>query len=276
MRRYLFVAALIAGLALIATTGVEAVVEKGCGATTPGQFIVPTDGNIDGGYNNTTCILVINAGTTVTPNLQNWAADAKKIHINGTAAQPVSIINTDTNSKITFDAANGNIQIANATIKARSAVNFFCTGTDDDPPPLQNCRLDIDDSTVIAALSLDVFKIPGDPNSGFSTTGNLTISTVGEVDLQNSTIWGGSGIHVKSSQGGITFFCPGGGTGTCKNPATSGVSQQLCPGGFPCTVTFPRHRRPHRRVHLEHTGHHLRWRQHGGPLLGLPGHRHQR
>lgn len=243
MRRNWFIAALILGLALVANSGAEAVVQKGCGATNPGEFIVGIDGSINGGYNNTACILIIPAGTTVTPDLQNWAADAMKIHINGTAGSPVSIINTAVNSKLTFDADNGDIRIAFATIKARSAVNFFCSGTDTDPLPLHDCRLDIDDSTVIAAKSLDVFKVPGDPNSGFSTDGNLTISTVGEIDIQRSTIWGGSGIHFKSQKGGITFFCPGGGSaGVCTDPLLGNppVVNQLCgtPPVFPCTVVF--------------------------------------
>jgi len=244
MRRNWFIAALILGLALVANSGAEAVVQTGCNVA-DNKWIVTRDGPINGGYNNQSCILVIDQ--TVTPDLQNWQADAKRIEITGTAGTPVVIVNMATNSKLTFDAANGDIVVKFATIKARSAVNFFCSGTDSDPLPVHNCRLDVDDSIVIAAKSLDIFKIPGDPSSGFSTDGNLTVSTVGDIDFQNSTVWGGSGIHFKSSQGAITIFCPFGSVGgPCQDPLVSGVLEALCPiipgsnppTRFPCDVQF--------------------------------------
>ena len=93
MRRYWLIAALILGLALVANSGAEAVVQTGCNVA-DNKWIVTRDGPVNGGYNNINCILVIDQ--TVVPDLTNWQADAKRIEVTGTAGTPVEIINLAT------------------------------------------------------------------------------------------------------------------------------------------------------------------------------------
>ena len=202
MRNHWFIAALILGLALGAASRVDAAVQTGCDAN--GEFIVDNVVNpassIADGYLNKTCNLkiMINATTpmdvVVTPAVVNWKATAKSITLLGNGTNQLTLINTLANSKVQLLAQNGNIFIQFATVKAKDLLNFDCSGT--------LCRVDIDDSIIIASHSLDVFNIPGDPGSGFSTNGDININTVGEIDVQRSTVWGGAGLHWNSKQAG--------------------------------------------------------------------------
>src|SRR5262245_30488782 len=229
MRRYWLIAESVLVWLFIASTAGQAA--SPCPDTGGTEFIVdkPSDASlIAGGYNNTACVLTIK--TTVTPSVATWIVDAKKINVLGPG---VEIVNTAASSKVQLDADNGDILIQSATIKARSQVLLQCTGVAPQPPNA-DCRLDIVNSVVVVSPSLDVFNTPGDPSSGFSTKGNLDISTVGDINLQRSTIYAGSGLHVRSSHGGLTWFCPGGGLlPFCNDPANPGQIK------FPCAVVFP-------------------------------------
>lgn len=199
------------------------------------EFVVDTAAKalvVQNGYNRDPCNLIIKI--SMNPNEADTLIKAKTISILGDGVTPLNIINAAVSGDIIFSAVGGNILIQNAIVKARDTLKLLCDSA--------GCRIDVDDSSIIASASLDPFNVPGDPSSGFATKGELFISAKGNIDLQRSDIYGGSGLHMSSDLGGITWFCPGPGLAGCLDPtkAPSNVDKLLCgdPPVYPCTVTF--------------------------------------
>jgi len=237
MIRHWIIAALMLGLAFGASSGVEAASSK-CPDTGGTQYIVDTPADatdIAAGYNNPTCELIIKI--SVTPAITSVQFVAKKISVLGDGVTPLDIINSLTSGDILFDSIL-DIHVQNANIRAKDDLKLDCSGI----APL--CKILVEDSSLIASNSLSPF-INGNPALGFDPTGELRLVAKGNIDLERSNIYGGSGLHMTSTQGGITWFCPGGGAAGCKDPlGPPFVVDQLCPKsaqkptGFPCTVTF--------------------------------------
>ena len=149
---------------------------------------------------------------------------AKSIKIEGPG---VEIINDNPASEVRMIAANGDIIIKDATIKARDNLVIRC----DNPAA---CKVDIDDSEIIASLNLDTV----------SGGGTLRITGQGDVTIDNTTTYAGDILHIVSTKGMVRWFCPVTGGG-CKDPNVSNRAVELCgvppgtpPAVFPCTVTF--------------------------------------
>ena len=139
-----------------------------------------------------------------------------------TPAKRVEIINDVANSDILMTAQNGDIVINEGSIKAHHLLKLECKGI----VPL--CKITADNSDLIAATN---FNPPG-------TGGDLKILARGEVDIRRTNLHGGDRLEVSSAQGGITIKCEPG-AGECRDPLGAPfVVNTLCPGGFPCTVTF--------------------------------------
>jgi hypothetical protein len=206
-----------------------------CPDTGGTEFIVDNAGDaalVENGYDDTSCTVIIKISLNPVDN--NFRIKAKAIRVEGDGVTPLDIINATATGDINLIAAGGNISIANASVKAKDSVLLQCTAA--------ACRIDVDDSSVIASPTLDPFNIPGDPGSGFVTQGNLNIFAKGDVDLQRSDIFGGSGMHIESSNGKVTWFCPGPGASGCIDPfAKPFKAKELCgdPPVFPCPVVFP-------------------------------------
>lgn len=196
------------------------------------EFVVDTLAEalvVQNGYNLIACNIIIKISLNPVDNA--FIIKAKSIRVEGDGVTALDIINATVTGDVTLLAVGGNINIVNASVKAKDIVRLECTA------PL--CRIDVDDSSIIASQSLDPFNIPGDPGSGFATLGELFITARGDIDLQRSDIYGGAGVHFDSQQGGVAWFCPGPGASGCIDPfAKPFVADTLCPQGFPCSVTF--------------------------------------
>jgi hypothetical protein len=210
-----------------------------CPDTGGTEFIVdtaPKAARVENGYSVTSCTIIIKISLNPTDN--NYIIKAKAISIEGDGVNPLDIINSAPGGDINLQATGGNILVTNASVKARDFVRLQCGSA--------NCRIDVDDSSIIGSPTLDQFNIPGDPGSGFVTKGEVFISAKGDVDLQRSDIFGGSGLHIESQQGKVTWFCPGPGASGCIDPfAKPFKALELCPDPadptktkFPCTVNF--------------------------------------
>jgi hypothetical protein len=171
------------------------------------------------GYNNSACDLIITF--SVVPAAATWTVDARSVTITGPG---VEIINPLPNTgNINIDAVNGNVTITDATIRADNSVLIECLAP-------ANCEVNIDSSIITSPIA-PVFPLDGD-------MGRVTIVAQGEVNITNSTVIGDQFLTVRSNNASVTFICAGGVVG-CQDPLLSGVSTTLCPGGFPCMVTFP-------------------------------------
>lgn len=222
----------ILGLVLVLGTRAEALVTT-CSGT--GQHIVNTvvlaqalaAGN---GYANEQCELIIQTSIPGI-NIQQFILKSRGLTIDGpdvVNAGPVNIINPLPSGEIDLLSEGGqDIRIDNAVIHARGVIKTVCSGG--------VCKIKVDQSSIVAANPL------GDTTS---QTGELFFSARGDIDINTSTIYGGAGLHIGSDTGHVVFICLPGPNGTCKDPLTSGVQQQLCPPtaqnptGFPCPVTF--------------------------------------
>jgi hypothetical protein len=206
-----------------------------CPDTGGTEFIVDTVGEaalVENGYSRTDCTIIIKISLNPTEN--NYIIKAKSIRVEGDGVTPLDIINASPNGDVNLQATGGNIFVTNASVKAKDFVRLQCTSA--------ACRIDVDDSSIIGSPSLDQFNIPGDPGSGFATDGEVFISAKGDVDLQRSDVYGGSGLHIESQQGNVTWFCPGPGASGCIDPFASPFkAKELCgdPPTFPCPVVFP-------------------------------------
>lgn len=150
---------------------------------------------------------------------QDLPITAKSITITG----PLEIINDVSLSSIRLVAAGGNLTIKDASIKAKELVRLECKGA--------LCTVDVDDSELVASFDLTLTA---------GSTGDLRILANGNIDIQNTTTWGAALLHIISTNGSITWFCPG--SGGCKDPNLSKpdiiTSQCGDPIVFPCTATF--------------------------------------
>jgi len=181
------------------------------------------------GYNNKTCALIIDVDLSP-PNAMtaNLTIIAKSVQIGPPASgsgSHVDVVNNSLSSSVRITAVDGNLILDNAIVKAHKLLNFKCSS----PGVVEDCTFTSTDSEIVAALNFD------DLGSG----GVLIIDVEGNVHITTTKIHGGDEYKVLSDRGNITIGPCGGSTGgICEDPLTSGVSGQLCPGGFPCDVTF--------------------------------------
>jgi hypothetical protein len=183
-------------------------------------------------YSNNACDLIIDETIPVT--VISLGITARSITISG----PVSIINdTSPASEVRLTAAGpgalGFIVINQGIVKAHKLLNLTATGD-----------ITVSGSQLIAA------SIFGPPPSG---TGDLRINAGGNLDIQGTSVFGGSILEFVVD-GSITFICEGDGNG-CQDPLLSSKAVELCgtcppgdtcppdprvpPAVFPCTVNFP-------------------------------------
>lgn len=187
-------------------------------------FIVDTQADADkvaNGYVNETCFLKIQF--TISPiNLSQLIIKARQIEVLG----PLNIINPVAGGEIDLIAV-GNlalVDIRNATIQATGVIKLVS----------ERGNVRVENSSVIAANPL------GDTSSN---VGELLISARFDIDLLNSTIYGGSGVHMQAQLGHLTWKCGEGSGGTCKDPNVPPIPPiivQFCgdPIQFPCKPTF--------------------------------------
>jgi hypothetical protein len=192
------------------------------------KFIVDTAAEaatVADGYDDPTCDLFIRISLTGIVDA-TLPITAKSITIDPPAAVTVEIINSVAGSDIFLTATGGDIDIKQASIKARDLLRLICLPA--------ACKITVDDSEIIAALLLT----PTTPG------GDLRITAGGDIKLTDSTIFAGDILHITSKNGSATWLCPG--EGGCKDPLISSKAVELCgvppgtpPAVFPCTVTFP-------------------------------------
>jgi hypothetical protein len=180
---------------------------------------------VQNGYNCPLVDLTIRTSLTITEAV--LIVTAKSIAVTGPdildPAKRVEIINDVAASDILMTAQNGDITVNEGSIKAHHLLKLECKGI----VPL--CKIMADNSDLIAATS---FVTPG-------AGGDLKLLARGEVDIRRTNLHGGDRLEVNSAQGGITIKCEPG-VGGCRDPlGPPFVVNTLCPGGFPCTVTFP-------------------------------------
>jgi hypothetical protein len=227
-----FIGAIALTVAAVAQAEALNFADDVCPDTGGTEFIVDTPADaavVQNGYVKETCTIIIR--TSLNPNEDNFLIRAKAIRVEGDGVTPLDIINAAAGGDIILHAVGGSISVANASVKAKDTIKLVCEF------PL--CRIDVDDSSVIASPTLDPFNIPGDPGSGFVGAGELFFSARGDIDLQRSDIYGGAGVHIGSDQGAVTWFCPGPGASGCIDPFLKPFAgDTLCPT-FPCDVTFP-------------------------------------
>ena len=223
MRKLWLSLAAILSLALIQAPATQAAVSSLCPDSGNTQYIVDTLADatdLDEGYNNPACELIVRTTIPVLVG-ELYKLRAKSVTVQGPdildPLKRVEIINSNPSGDVTLEAENGNIKVEEAVIKARDLLRINC-----DSPA--NCKVDILSSEVMAPLNvLD----PG---------GDLRVLALGDVNILNSTFFGGAILHITSKNGSVVWFCPG--SGDCKDPFASGTAATLCPGGFPCSVTF--------------------------------------
>jgi hypothetical protein len=222
MRKLWLTLAAILAFALVQAPVAQAAPSTACPDTGNTQYIVDLAADatdLQEGYNNPLCDLIINTSIPVVVG-QNYKLRAKSVTIQGPDAlvplNRVEIINSNPSGDIFIVAENGNVKIEEAIVKARDLLHIDC-----DAPA--TCKVDINNAEVMAPLNvLD----PG---------GDLRVLALGDINIVNSTFYGGSILHITSKNGSILWFCPGG--GDCKDPFQSGVAAVICPT-FPCTPTF--------------------------------------
>lgn len=144
------------------------------------------------------------------------------------------IDNEVANSEIRILAKAGNITISDADIRAKKLLHIDC-----DPA---GCQINVTDSVLIASEIKTAVFPPVAPY-----VGDLFILAEGDINLQNSTVFGENKFIITSHLGRITMFCPTGVTGVCRDPLLSSTAAALCdtilpsglgPEDFPCNVTF--------------------------------------
>jgi hypothetical protein len=202
----------------------RAAVSAACPDAGGTQYIVDTIPDADDlkeGYNNPLCALIVRTSIPAIVG-ENYNLKAKSVTIQGPdsldANKRVEIISANPSGDVLIVARAGNVTISEATIKSRDRLHVTCESP-------ASCTIDIQSSEVMTPLAvLD----PG---------GDLRLHALGDVNVSNTTLYGGAMIHMTSKTGSILWFCPG--SGDCKDPLTSGVASTLCPLGFPCDVTFP-------------------------------------
>jgi hypothetical protein len=185
----------------------------------PGTYIVdtPAEAALLGanGFNNTSIKLVIQTDIPIT--IDKLVLIAGGVDIEGTAGNPVEIINSFPGSEVYIQADNGSVVIKDADIRARNKLTILSKGT---------CTsVLISDSIIIASSTLAVDNPPVNPGGGL-----LDIEAEGVPDPLNpgcglgnvaafgSTIWGESKMVMISKNGTVTLDCgctaaqPGGAT----------------------------------------------------------------
>jgi hypothetical protein len=190
-------------------------------------FVVDTGvkaARVANGYNCVAVDLTIKTSLTIVDPV--LPITAKSITVTGPdildPLKRVEIINNVAASDILMTAQNGDIVINEGSIKAHHLLKLECKGL----VPL--CKITADSSDIIAATS---FANPG-------TGGDVKIIARGDVDIRRTNLHGGDRLEVNAVQGSLTLKCtPEFG---CKDPVLQPpfTVNTLCPGGFPCTVTF--------------------------------------
>jgi hypothetical protein len=199
------------------------------------QFVVDTAAKaatVANGYNKAACDLIIQTSLNDNPPSDildaTLSITAKTITITGpdvlVPGKRVEIINKQGSGDVVLTAEGVKagdvaIDITEGNVRARDLLRLIC-----DAP---NCKINVLDSDIVATLNLDLNPVGGD----------LRILADGDIKLEGSSVFAGDVLHIRSFHGNIIWHC--GGTTSCKDPLLSGVAATLCPGGFPCTVTFP-------------------------------------
>jgi hypothetical protein len=203
--------AAVAAFALLLFTGspAQAAVVTTCPGGAGGTFTVPTDGTIPDGYDNVNCNIVVNESVTPTPGLAVFRIRAASIVIAPAPPQtpPLSIVNvTPTIGDVLLVAANGNIAISDASIKATEKVDIQCSKP--------GCTITV--SVASELISSSTVDVPF--GAGFGGPGGTVLVTAnGDLSITGTSLWGGSLVKLTSVNGSVTFQCTSGGTG-CKDP----------------------------------------------------------
>jgi hypothetical protein len=231
----------LTGFALLLWMGMPAEAATKCELVPPdfsNTLTVDTAGEVDfivnaGGLDDTNCTLTINSAfpavaalpATFTIRVGTMTVNANIINANP-GSSTINLIATG------GDGGTGNINVNNASIKARTLVNLTCTKA--------ACDITVQGSELIATSTL-AFGGPG---------GELRIDAKGDISITTTTFTGGELVKFTSREGTLTVVC-GGGSGGCKDPNIPPIPQivldncppnaQTPPGGligFPCELTF--------------------------------------
>jgi hypothetical protein len=179
--------------------------------------------HIAAGYTNNACNLEIR--TSVTPAGLVLNINALTIMVIGpdvlNPGQPVTINNPSPGSTIRL-VSQGNFKISEADIRATNQVRVSCI--------LAGCTGEVDLSVIISSSTL-AFGAPG---------GRVDFDTDGLLDIQTSTVYGGSNLTLFSDNGSIIFICNPG-LGGCKDPTLQPFPQIVLdrcgnPPVFPCDL----------------------------------------
>lgn len=181
-----------------------------CPDTGGTEFIVDTAADaeeVDDGYDNAACKLIIKTNIETDAGVRNMRWEAKSIKVEG----PVDIINNNFDGAITLIADNGDIDIDKGKFVADDTIKFECLSP-------ATCKITVKDSHLEANR-------------------HITINSQSDGLVQDTTVLGGE-IDFRSANGSFTWHCPL--VGGCQDPTKSSKEKELCgdPPVYPCTVTF--------------------------------------